>query len=122
MAKGDGVGLLSSAIRVGMPAPAHCGELTQVDHVAFAIRPVGSCGDVKTRLWSGVNVTAVAPDLSIKCDESTRCYPWKIGLVATVFWIGETGSGPTNARSAWDKNWVSSSGGGGDTGRCRGAA
>jgi AAA domain (Cdc48 subfamily) len=89
----------------------------------FAIKPVGTCGDVKTRLWSGVSVTALVPDLSIKCDESSSCYPWKLAIVATVFWIGETGSGPTNRRSAWDTNWVSNYGGGmircvdGDTNR-----
>ena len=77
-------------------------------------------GDVKTQLWSGVNVAAVAPDLSIKCDESSPCYPWKMGIVATVFWIGETGSGPTNARSAWDKSWVRSYGGVDDPVRRRG--
>jgi hypothetical protein len=111
MAKGDWLGFLSSVILVVSPAPAHSGELTKGDRAAFAIRPVGSPGDVKTRLWSGVDVAAVAPDLSIECDESSLCYPWKMGIVATVFWIGGTGSGPTNARSAWDKNWVSSYGG-----------
>jgi hypothetical protein len=111
MANGDWLGFLSSAILVVIPAPAHSGELTKGDRAAFAIRPVGSSGDVKTRLWGGVNVAAVAPDLSIKCDEPSRCYPWKMAIVATVFWIGETGSGPTNACSAWDKNWVSSYGG-----------
>jgi hypothetical protein len=99
MAKGDWLGFLSSAILVLIPAPANSGELTKGDRAAFAIRPVGSSGDVKTRLWSGVNVAAVAPDLSIKCDESSLCYPWKMGIVATVFWIGETGSGPTNRRA-----------------------
>ena len=89
MATGDWLGFLSSVILVVIPAPAHSGALTTGDHVAFAIRPVRSSGDVKTRLWSGVNLAAVAPDLSIKCDESTRCYPWKMGIVATVFWIGE---------------------------------
>ena len=68
-----------------------------------------------------MNVTAVAPDLSIKCDESSLCYPWKMAIVATVFWIGETGSGPSNARSAWDKNWVSSYGGVDDPVRRRGS-
>jgi hypothetical protein len=120
MAKGDWLGLLSSAILVVMPATVHSGELTKGDRAPFAIRPVGSCGDVKTRLWNGVNVTAVAPDLSIKCDESSLCYPWKMGIVATVFWIGETGSGPTNARSAWEKNWVISYGGVDDPVRRRG--
>jgi hypothetical protein len=120
MAKGDWLVFLSSAILVVIPAPAHSGELTKGDRAAFAIRPVGRSGDVKTRLWSGVDVAALAPDLSIRCDESSLCYPWKMGIVATVFWIGETGSGPTNARSAWDKNWVSNYGGVDDPVRRRG--
>jgi hypothetical protein len=41
-------------------------------------------------------------------------------IVSTVFWIGETGCGPTNIRSAWDKNWVSSYGGVDDPVRRRG--
>ena len=28
-----------------------------------------------------------------------------------MFWVGETGSGPTNIRSAWDRNWLNSYGG-----------
>jgi hypothetical protein len=111
MAKGDWLVLLGSVVLVLIPAPAHSGELTNGDYAAFAIRPEGSCGDVKTRLWSGVNVAALAPDLSIRCDESSSCYPWKMAIVSTVFWIGETGSGPTNTRSAWDENWVGSYGG-----------
>jgi hypothetical protein len=43
-----------------------------------------------------------------------------MGIVATVFWIGETGSGPTNARSAWDKDWLISYGGVDDPVRRRG--
>ena len=43
-----------------------------------------------------------------------------MAIVATVFWIGETGGGPTNVRSAWDKNWVSSYGGVDDPVRKRG--
>ena len=75
MAKGDWLVLLGSVVLVLIPAPAHSGELTNEDYAAFAIRPKGSCGDVKTRLWSGVNVAALAPDLSIRCDESylIRC-------------------------------------------------
>jgi hypothetical protein len=111
MEKGEWLGLLGSAALFLIASSAHSGELTKRDHAAFAIRPVGSGGNVKTRLWSGVNVTAVAPDLSIKCDGSSPCYPWKMWIVSTVFWIGETGSGPTNARSAWDKSWISSYGG-----------
>jgi hypothetical protein len=111
MAKGNWLVLLGSVVLVIIPAPGHSGELSNGDHAAFTIKPEGSCGDVKTRLWSGVNVAALAPDLSIRCDESSSCYPWKMAIVSTVFWIGETGSGPTNTRSAWDKNWVGRYGG-----------
>ena len=79
MAKCDWLGLLSVTILVVIPAPAHSGELTKADHAAFAIKSVGSGGDVKTRLWDGVNLSAVTPDLSIKCDEASPCYPWKMG-------------------------------------------
>src|SRR5260370_19215553 len=100
MAKGDWLVLLGSAVLVIIPAPAHSGELTKRNYAAFAIKPEGSCGDVKTRLWSGVNVAAVAPDLSIRCDESSSCYPWKIAIVSTFIWIGETGNGTTKTRIA----------------------
>jgi hypothetical protein len=57
MAKGDWLGVLSGAILVVILTPAHSGELTKRDHAAFAINPVGSCGDIKTRLWSGVDIS-----------------------------------------------------------------
>src|SRR5262249_26436844 len=40
--------------------------------------------------------------------------PWKIGIVTTIFWIGErsTASNPVpNDRSSWDPNWFSNYGG-----------
>ena len=120
MTKRDWLVLLGSAVLVVIPAPVRSGELSKGDHAVFAIKPMGTCGDVKTRLWSGASVTALVPDLSIKCDESSLCYPWKMAIVATVFWIGETGSGPTNRRSAWDTNWVSNYGGVDDPVRRRG--
>jgi hypothetical protein len=47
----------------------------------------------------------------------THSYPWKRGIVTTVFWIGE-GSTPlssmTNKMSAWDTNWVHDNGGADD--------
>lgn len=47
----------------------------------------------------------------------THSYPWKRGIVTTVFWIGE-GSTPmssmTNKMSAWDMNWVHDNGGADD--------
>jgi hypothetical protein len=111
MAQSDWLVVLGSAALVVIPAPVRSEGLTKGDRAVFAIKPVGTCGDVKTRLWSGVDVAAVAPDLSIKCEESSSYYPWKMAIASSVFWIGETGSGPTNTRSAWDRNWVSSYGG-----------
>jgi hypothetical protein len=46
-----------------------------------------------------------------------RTYPWKSGIVTTVFWIGEGStplSGMTNKMSAWDMNWVHDNGGADD--------
>ncbi|MBV8330447.1 MAG: hypothetical protein JO251_20880 [Verrucomicrobia bacterium] len=111
MAKSDWFVLLGSAFLVVIATAAHSGELSKADRAAFAIKPEGSRGDVKTRLWSGVNVAALAPDLSIKCDESSLYYPWKIGIVSTVFWVGETGAGSANTQSAWDRSWMSNYGG-----------
>jgi hypothetical protein len=42
-----------------------------------------------------------------------RC-PWKIGIVTTIFWIGErptTNNPVPNDRSSWDPNWFSNYGG-----------
>ncbi len=68
-------------------------------------------GDVKARLWGVVSVAKLAPDLAITCVDSSSRYPWKIGIVSTVFWVGETGGGPANTRSAWDANWEATYGG-----------
>jgi len=41
-------------------------------------------------------------------------FPWKTGIVTTVFWIGEEPSGNNpvpNRKSSWDKNWTGSYGG-----------
>jgi hypothetical protein len=41
-------------------------------------------------------------------------YPWKMGINATVFWVGElpTQNNPTpNTKSSWDVNWTASFGG-----------
>ena len=40
-------------------------------------------------------------------------YPWRTGIVTTVFWIGEDG-GSGNERSAWDPHWVRHNGGADD--------
>ena len=41
-------------------------------------------------------------------------YPWKTGIVTTVFWIGEPAGGNNpvhNVSSSWDLNWMQSFGG-----------
>jgi hypothetical protein len=46
---------------------------------------------------------------NFKKSPSNR-YPWKTGIITTMFWIGEGGSNisPTNnVASAWDENWRS---------------
>jgi hypothetical protein len=40
-------------------------------------------------------------------------YPWHQNITTTTFWVGEPSSpgSPSNARSAWDLNWLTSYGG-----------
>ena len=41
-------------------------------------------------------------------------YPWRVGIITTIFWIGERprGNNPVpNARSSWDKYWYYNYGG-----------
>jgi hypothetical protein len=45
---------------------------------------------------------------------TTRLYPWRTNITATVFWIGErpTANNPTpNDKSSWDPEWVENFGG-----------
>ena len=98
--------VVGAVLRAGLlvlPASAHAGGAGEEVHATFAIKPVSVGGDVKARLWGVVSVAKLAPDLAIKCEDSASRYPWKIGIVSTVFWVGETGSGPTNTRSAWGR-------------------
>jgi len=88
-----------------LPSPAQGGE-----KAPFASKPAGA-GDVKAHLCGVFTVSELQPDLSIRCESNADRYPWKLNITSTVFWIGETGSGPTNARSAWDANWMADYGG-----------
>src|SRR5438128_4072047 len=100
--------VVGAVLRAGLlvlPASTHAEGAGQEGHAAFAIKPVSASGDVKARLWGVVSVAKLAPDLSIKCENCPSCYPWKIAIVSTVFWVGEIGRGPTNRRSAWDPKW-----------------
>jgi hypothetical protein len=99
---------------------AYAGGAVEGDHATFAIKPVNACGDVKARLWGVASVARLAPDLSIKCEDSASRYPWKIGIVSTVFWVGEICCSPDNTRSAWDPNWERTYGGVDDPARRNG--
>ncbi len=106
--------VVGAVLRVGLlvlPASARAGGAGEGGHATFAIPPVSVGGDVKARLWGVVSVAKLAPDLAIKCEDSSSRYPWKIGIVSTVFWVGEVGGGPANTRSAWDPNWERTYGG-----------
>jgi hypothetical protein len=102
---------VASTVLILVPVAVHAGRLSKRYHAAFTIKPVGAAADIKAQLWDRARVAAIPADLSIKREESWSGYPWKITIVATVFWIGETGNGPTNTQSAWDTNWVRSYGG-----------
>jgi hypothetical protein len=106
--------VVSAVLRSGLlvlPVPAHAGGADEGSHARFAMKPVTIGGDVKARLWGVVSVARLTPDFSIKCEDSSSRYPWKIGIVSTVFWVGEIGVGPTNTHSAWDPNWEGTYGG-----------
>jgi hypothetical protein len=105
------IGVVLRAGLLVLPASTHAGGASEEGHAAFAIKPVSASGDVKARLWGVVSVAKITPDLSIKYEESSSRYPWKIGIVSTVFWVGEIGGGPANTRSAWDPNWEGTYGG-----------
>jgi hypothetical protein len=89
MAKSDWLVLLGSAVLAVIPAPADSGELTKGDHAAFAIKPVGSCGDVKTQLWGGLNVAAVAPDRRLGATSLCRVTAGKSGLSQPYFGLAK---------------------------------
>ncbi|MEI9896596.1 MAG: hypothetical protein WDN28_22725 [Chthoniobacter sp.] len=55
-----------------------------------------------------------ATNTSINNTTVTSRYPWKTGIVTTVFWIGEPVGGHNftpNCSSSWDSNWTQAYGG-----------
>ena len=59
---------------------------------------------------TGPSFTGRDPALS----EGPGRYPWRLGIITTIFWIGERprGNNPVpNARSSWDKYWYYNYGG-----------
>lgn len=76
----------------------------------FALAPITRL-DPKVNLFSAAGkLNPFAPDLSVYCGCSDGRYPWKLGIVSTLFWVGERSS-PGNLRSAWDAHWLASYGG-----------
>jgi hypothetical protein len=49
--------------------------------------------------------------LTLSFGYSTTPVPWKTGITATTFWVGEppTPNDPGNLASAWDPNWTTTS-------------
>jgi hypothetical protein len=49
--------------------------------------------------------------LTLSTGYSTTLGPWKMGITATTFCVGEppTPNGPGNLASAWDANWTATS-------------
>jgi hypothetical protein len=82
-----------------------------------------------TRTGTADKKTAGAPSLpriQIPSANSTQAgyarYPWKLDIVATVFWVGEspTANNPVpNDKSSWDTEWVKNFGGFDDPDRAR---
>jgi hypothetical protein len=80
--------VVGAVLRAGLlvlPASARVGGAGEGGHTMFAIKPLSVGGDVKAQLWDVVSVAKLAPDLAIKCEDSVAHYPWKIGIVSTVF-------------------------------------
>jgi hypothetical protein len=46
--------------------------------------------------------------VTLSSGKTATSGPWKIGITATVFWVGEppTANDPGNLVSAWDRNWL----------------
>jgi hypothetical protein len=55
-----------------------------------------------------------SPSPSSAADPARGRYPWKTGIVTTVFWIGESPAGRNftpNRSSSWDAHWAQNYGG-----------
>jgi hypothetical protein len=66
--------VIGAVLRAGilvLPASAHAGGAGEGRHATFALPPVSAGVDVKARLWGVVSVAKLAPDLAIKCEDSS---------------------------------------------------
>ena len=109
------VTVLGLACVAGFPAASRSGAEDAVKtgygrRARFASTPVARL-DAKVNLFSASRkLNPFAPDPSIHCGSEDGRFPWKLGIVSTVFWVGERSS-PGNLRSAWDAHWIASYGG-----------
>ena len=63
-------------------------------------------------IYSGVQRSLnLHSSLTLSSGSSTTMGPWKTGITATTFWVGEppTPNDPGNLASAWDPNWTATS-------------
>ena len=81
-------------VRVSVDGP----DRKFVKHPTFALF-AGPPGELASRGSAAVSPTNYAAN-----------GPWKIGITATVFWVGEppTADDPGNLVSAWDQDWLES--------------
>jgi hypothetical protein len=75
------------------------------DHAKPVSRPACS-------VYSGVPRSLnLQGSLTLSTTDATSPRPWKTGITATTFWVGEppTPNDPGNLTSAWDPNWTATS-------------
>jgi len=95
---GQGKSQTPRAAREIVQVPADSSDARFLNHPAFALF-VGAAREQSSRVASPISSTNAAAG-----------GPWKVGITATVFWVGEppTVDDPGNLVSAWDQNWLES--------------
>ncbi len=86
---------------------------SSTDFARFAVR-LRESGLLNFKSNSGNTVGFIMADRALAFSGEPGRAPWKIGIVTTIFWIGEraTANNPvSNDRSSWDPNWFSNYGG-----------
>lgn len=81
---------------------------------ASSVSASAAVAALNKRDGSGISIPKLAPASGQVPHLGYSRYPWKLDIVATVFWIGEqpTQNNPTpNDKSSWDTKWMESFGG-----------
>jgi hypothetical protein len=96
-----------------LSASAQSQYQTSTDFAKFAIKlRENGLLTFGPKLESTVGFTMAGRGLAL--NGALGRHPWKIGIVTTIFWIGErptTNNPVPNDRSSWDPNWFSNYGG-----------